>query len=238
MGRFYTREMGLLTVLGAVVGLIIARLAGIGVGGTVAITVGGGLVLTLMIGPWIQDFLVGFYSQRGMLPRALDLAIKIRDSAPTRSLRSRANVDLALVQVQLGDASNALRNLEEARLSDFSSPAARAVIQGHQAYCLALTGGDLAKAEGLAREARTAVPDEGLFAFYLGLVLLKAGKPGDAEPLIAESLKTNPDARSPVPGERHYFLALARKQLARDFKADQELAKGAGGSYGALAQQL
>ena len=65
---------------------------------------------------------------------------------------------------------------------------ARAVVDGHLAYCLAHADRADERAEELARAAVKSVPNEGLFHYFLGLVLLKRNQAKEAEELIEKSL--------------------------------------------------
>jgi tetratricopeptide (TPR) repeat protein len=204
--------------------------------------IGISAVLTLLVffplATLMQDKLLEMYADRGQLDRALDLALKIRDSAPNQRFRNRAAVDVALVQVLKRDYANALTNLESVKLSLIRAPEARAVVEGHIGYCLAHLDKDLPRAEELARAALKSVPNEPLFHYFIGLALLKQNKPAEAEPEIAKSLAENPDPKAPYPGERAYHLALARKSTGGDVEGPKGQAVAAGGEFAERAKAI
>src|SRR6185437_15823171 len=104
--------------------------------------------------------------------------------------------------------------------------------------CLCHLGRELPRAEELAREALKSMPDEPIFTYFVGLALLQAGKPGEAEPLIAESLEKNTDTSEPYVGERHWALARARVLQGKDPEPAKSKAVELGGYFAEQARTL
>jgi predicted Zn-dependent protease len=238
MARFFNLES---------LGVLVLCLA-VGIGGCFALglgwpqAIGLGLVFSILaffpVASALQDKLIEVYAHNGKFERALDLAIVARDTAPSTRLRNRAEVDVALLHLMRRDYKNALSNLERVKLSLVGSDAGKAVVQGHQAYCLAHLERDLERAEELARAASKAVPEEPVFTYFVGLTLLKAGKLAEAEPFIAESLEKNADAEEPFPGERHWALAFVRAAQGKDVEPAKSSAVAAGGHFAEQARAL
>ena len=196
------------------------------------------LLLFFPIATVLQDQLIEWYAESGRIDRALDLAISIRDAAPNQRFRNRAAVDVALIQLLRQDYEHALQNLESVKLSLLSRAEARAVVEGHLAYCLAHRNEQLERADELARSAAKSVATEPIFGYFVGLVAYRAGRHAEAEELIAKSIEVNPDPKLPFPGERAYHLALVRKALGKDLAAPREQAVAAGGAYAELAKVI
>jgi tetratricopeptide (TPR) repeat protein len=239
MGRYFNRESALVAVGLLVVTLPVLLFVGQldapkAAGLSVLIT----LLLFFPLATVFQDHLIEWYAESGRIDRALDLALSIRDSAPNQRFRNRASVDVALIQLLRRDYQNALNNLESVKLSLLTQPEARAVVEGHLAYCLAHKDQQLERAEELARSAAKAVASEPIFGYFVGLVLYKAGKLAEAEAEIAKSIEANPDPKLPFPGERAYHLALVRKALGKDVAAPRDQAVAAGGAYAELAKAI
>lgn len=201
-----------------------------------------GLVFTLLaffpLATAAQDKLVELYAHGGKLDRALELAIAARDSAPNTHLRNRGYVDVALLHLLRRDYPHALENLEKVKTGLIKNDAARAVVEGHLAYCLAHLGRDLERAETLARSAVKNCPEEAIFGYFVGLALLERGLANEAEPLIAESLEKDRDATEPYPGERAWALTRARLMLGKDPEPSRALAVAAGGYFAEQARAL
>ncbi len=175
---------------------------------------------------WLQDKLVPFYVAHGMSGRALDLAIQIRDSAPTGKLLAMGCIDVALVHLARADFENALMNLRRTTPSQLPTTM-RAVVLANTAYCLAHLGRELETAEAHADAARGAVPGEWVFEYIAGLAKLKRGKAGEALALIQRSIQTDPDPAAPLPGERDYMLAQALRATGDTKGAADALSRAA-----------
>jgi len=238
MSRFFNLES--LAVLAACLIACVGGGFAVGLGALQA--VGLGLVLSvvafLFIAPAVLDKLVEVYARGPKIGRALDLAIAARDAAPSARIRNRFIVDVALIQLVRREYQLALEGLEKVKLSLVSSDPAKAVVRGHIAYCLAHLERDLDRALELAQGASKAVPDEAIFTYFVGLVLLKQGKPADAEPLLARSIELDPNPREPFPGERFWALAQARAALGQSVEPAREKAIAAGGVFAEKAQGL
>ena len=238
MARFFNLES-----LAVLVGCLI-----VGVGGAFASgldwpkAIGMGLVFTvvafLIAAPALLDKLIEVYAKGGKLERAMDMAIIARDSAPSTRMKNRAMVDVALLHLLRRDFQHALDNLERVKLSLVGTDAGRAVVQGHLAYCLAHLNKELPRAEELARAANKAIPDEPIFTYFVGLVLLVSDKPAEAEPLLAASIEKNLDPTEPFPGERYWALAQARVKLGKDPEPEKSKAIEAGGHFAEQAKSL
>ena len=238
MGRFFNLESALV-LLGCVVVAIGACLA-LGLVPMVAVGLGliGALLAFLPAAAFVQDKLIEIYAGRGQIDRALELAVVIRESAPNTRMRNRAYVDVALLHLLRRDHASALENLEKVKLSLVDSGPARAVVEGHLAYCLAHLQRELERAEEHARNAVKAVPREPIFTYFLGLTLLQRGQAAEAEALIARSLTENPDVNEPFAGERAWALARAQLQLGRSPEPARSQAVAAGGYFADEAQKL
>ncbi|MBS2031578.1 MAG: hypothetical protein JST54_27005 [Deltaproteobacteria bacterium] len=204
--------------------------------------IGMGLVFTvvafLIAAPMLLDKLIEVYAKGGKLDRALDLAISARDSAPSTGMKNVAQVDVALLHLLRRDFQHALDNLEGVRLKSSASAGARAVVQGHTAYCLAHLNRDLPRADELARSALKAMPDEPIFMYFVGLVLLVSEKAAEAEPLLEQSIQKDPDPTEPYQGERYWALARARVALGKDPEPAKSKAIEAGGHFAEQAKAL
>jgi tetratricopeptide (TPR) repeat protein len=239
MGRYLNTES---LALGAAI--LVITLLGLAFGAHLDWVKASGLALLITILSFfplatvLQDQLLEYYAESGRIDRALDLAIAIRDSAPNQRFRNRAAVDVALIQLLRRDYANALNNLERVKLSLIKAPEARAVVEGHLAYCLAHQNTQLERAEELARSALKGAPDEPIFGYFLGLVLYKRNQLGEAEEQMAKSLEKNPDPKAPYPGERAYHLAVVRKALGKDAEGPKAQAVSAGGEFAELAKAI
>lgn len=238
MARYLNLETGLVAL--AAFGLLLAWAMSMGVVMPTAfgLAVVGSLFAAVGFGPFVVDKLIEVYAESGRVERALGLAQAVRDTAPTARAKNAALVDVALIHVMRGDAQAALFNLDQVRLTLMKDPAAKAVVQSHLAYALAHLDRELDRAEALAREAFGLMPDIGLFRYFVGLTLAKKGLWEAAEKEIAASLESDPDLKTPYPGERPYFLALCRTKLGRDPGPARSQAEASGGRYQELAQAL
>jgi tetratricopeptide (TPR) repeat protein len=238
MSRFFNLESLLVAVVLTGAGWLVAHFGfHFGAWGSVGIAAAVLAVGLLPLTVWLQDNLLPFYLSRGMTGRALDLAIQIRDAAPSQSLKAQASIDVALVHLARADFENALKNLRNTMPSKLK-PLSRAVVLGNTAYCLAHLGRELETAEAHAEAARAAIPGEWTFDYFAGLVKLKRGKASEATELIRRSLTTDPDPELPLPGERHYMLATALRANG-DVKGATEalaLAASAKGLFGDKAR--
>ena len=165
-------------------------------------------------------------TDRELLERALELAISIRESAPTPKLRSVGAVDVAMVQIAMGRHEAALRNLEGAKTSRFQEATAALVI-ANRAYCRAHLDKDLEKALEEAEEACRTLPDEGILTYVRGLVLHRLGREEEALDALERPLTTEPDRSLPGPGERPMILAEVQEAVgdAEAAQASLERAK-------------
>jgi len=170
-----------------------------------------------------QSAAVPLYVRLGFFQRALDLAVNIRESAPSPKIRSIGSVDVAMVQIAMGRFEAALRNLESARVARFSD-ATTALVIANRAYCRAHLGVDLEKALGEADEACQKLPDEGILTYIRGLVLHKLGRDAEAREAIEASLETETDPSLPVPAERPFVLSHVLRGLGEDEAASVQLA--------------
>jgi tetratricopeptide (TPR) repeat protein len=238
MGRFFNLESALV-LFGCVV-LAVGACLVVGLDPRVAVGLGviGALLAFLPAAAFMQDKLIEIYAGRGQIDRALQLATVIRESAPNTRMRNRGYVDVALLHLLRRDHARALENLEKVKLSLVDSGPARAVVEGHLAYCMAHLLRDLERAEELARSAVKAVPKEPIFTYFLGLTLLQRGQAADAEPLIARSLAENPDVNEPFIGERAWALARAQVQQGRSPEPARSQAVAAGGYFAGEAEKL
>jgi tetratricopeptide (TPR) repeat protein len=238
MGRFFNLESAL--VLLGCMGLAIGGCFALGLDPLLAVGLGliAALLAFLPAAAFVQDKLIEIYAGRGQIDRALALAVIIRESAPNTRMRNRAYVDVALLHLLRRDHPRALENLEKVKLSLVDSGPARAVVEGHLAYCLAHLQRDLERAEEHARSAVKAVPTEPMFTYFLGLTLLQRGQAAEAEPLITRSLAENPDADEPFAGERAWALARAQLQLGRSPEPARSQAVAAGGYFAEEAKKL
>lgn len=238
MSRYLNLESLVVLLLCLAVGVGGCLLAGLGLPKAIAL----GLVFTVLaffpVSMAVQDKLVEVYAERGNFDRALNLAIAARDTAPNSTFRNRALVDLALVHLLRRDYLRALENLEKVKTALIKNEAARAVVEGHLAYCLAHLHKDLERAETLARTAMKGAPEEHVFGYFVGLALLERGLAAEAEPFIAESLEKDPDPAEPFPGERAWALARARLMLGKDAETARAQAVAAGGYYAEQARAL
>lgn len=195
------------------------------------------VVLFLPLAAVVTDRLVPFYVARGLYDRALTLALAARDSEIKRSRRDVATVEIALIHLARGAFESALRNLRQVRASDLA-PAARAVVLGHTAYCLAHLGREIDVAIAHAEAARSLLPAEWAFVYFDGLCRLKAGRAAEAAQLIRDSLAMDPNPDLPLPGERAYLLAQALRRLGDAAGAAEALAaaRAAKGPFGDRAR--
>jgi tetratricopeptide (TPR) repeat protein len=238
LARYLNYESGLLAlvVLLGVFGLCL----GMHLETTKALGLALGITLLAFfpLATMLQDYLIEYYAENGKVDRALGMAITVRDAAPNTRFRNRALVDVALIHLLRRDYANALANLEKVKLALVTHKEARAVVEGHLAYCMAHEGKADDRAEELALAAVAAVPGEPLFGYYQGLVLLKRGKAAEAEALIQKSLEVNPDEKVPFAGERTFMLAQAQKDQGKPFDAAKARAVAAGGAFAELAKAL
>jgi tetratricopeptide (TPR) repeat protein len=239
MGRYLNLES-----LAVALGLLVVSLAGLTLGAHLGLvkSVGLSVLVTLLLffplATALQEYLLEWYAESGRIDRALDLALSIRDAAPNQSFRNRAAVDVALIQLLRQDYEHALQNLESVKMAMLTRAEARAVVEGHLAYCLAHKNQQLERAEELARSAAKSVPSEPIFGYFVGLVLYRLGRLPEAEEQIAQSIKQNPDPKLPFPGERAYHLALVLKAQGKDVAAARDQAVAAGGAYAELARSV
>jgi len=238
MGRFFNREAAVVAVSLAVAGVAIGLLAGLTAWLVVAVTVGMVAVLHWPLTMAFQSFILEFYVERQMLPRALELAIEIRDSSVVRSQRQKATLDVAFVHLARGDFENALKNLRQV-IPNAGNPKMKAVIEGTHAYTLAHLGRDLDQAEERVRSALSACPGEVLFEYFLALIRFRQGRLAEAKEGIEKTLEKEKDPTLPYPGERAYVLGLVLKGLgdAVGAKASFEKASKAKSHFGTLAAQ-
>jgi tetratricopeptide (TPR) repeat protein len=239
MGRYLNAESGVVALVLLILSLLTLLFVGhLEVPKAAGLSVLITLLLFFPLATVFQDQLLEWYAESGKIERALDLAIQIRNSAPNQRFRNRAAVDVALIQLLRQDYAHALENLESVKLSLLSQAEARAVVEGHLAYCLAHRNQQLERAEELARSAAKSVASEPIFGYFVGLVLYRAGRLAEAEELIARSIEQNPDPKLPFPGERAYHLALVRKAQGKDAASARDQAVAAGGSYAELAKAI
>lgn len=238
MARHLNFETGLLLLALLLAGFGGMAAAGVAMGTAAAIAAALALMVGLPLAAALQDKLIEVYARRGKLDRALQLAWAIRDAAPNARMRNRALVDVALLQLLRRDYAGALKSLGQVKLALVNGEGARAVVVGHIAYCMAHLGEDLPRAEEHARDAMKNAPEEPIFSYFLGLVLLQRGSAAEAEELIAASLQKNPDPAEPFPGERAWALARARAAQGKDVEPARSQAIAAGGHFAEEARAL
>ena len=211
MGRFFTREAGILILVGGVV------ISALGVADhlpwpLLAAVVFAWVLVAAVLSIGLTHWLVPVYLRFGFIDRAIELCLLARDSAPNRKMRDQASVDVAMIHATTGRFADALRNLE--RVNAFAmGTLPRALVEANRAWCRAHLNQDLEKALEEAHGAREAVPDEGIFAYIEGLVLHRLGRDAEALEAIEASLVSEPDPRLPQPGERALVLSEVRQAL-------------------------
>lgn len=212
MGRFYTWEAAILIVVGWGIIAAVGYLSHFPVTIVVAFLFAWGLVGAIL-SIALTHQLIPVYLRLGLHDRALELCILARDSAANRKMRDMASVDIAMIHATQGRFADALRNLEGVNAFAMGT-LPRALIEGNRAWCRAhVKGGDLDKALEEAKGAREAVPDEGIFAYFEGLVLHRLGRDAEALKAIEASLEADPDPKLPQPGERALVLSEVRRAL-------------------------
>lgn len=184
------------------------------------------LVASVPLAMSLQGALVPLYLQAGLNRRALHLALLVRETAPSRKIRDLASVDVAMVHLTEGRFDDALRNLDGINASALGTRS-RALVEGNRAYCRAHLDRELDRALAQAEEARTLDPDEGLLAYFEGLVRFKRGDLEGALREIEASLEAEPDPTLPFPGERPFVLSQILAALGRTDEAAARLDEAA-----------
>ncbi|MDF1562612.1 MAG: tetratricopeptide repeat protein [Deltaproteobacteria bacterium] len=183
----------------------------------------GWLAISIPLAMSAQATMIPIYVRWGRFQRALDLAVAIRESAPSPKIRHIAGIDVAMVQIAMGRFERALENLESARVGSFKE-GTRALVVANRAYCRAHLGQDLEQALEEAESALSMLPEEGILDYVRGLCLHKLGRNEEAREAIARSLERDPTADLPVPAERPWIYSRVLAALDEGEAAAHQVA--------------